>query len=172
MWDAVWKILQPQPSIVASFANLHKVRFQPTLTNLGKCLWWYWCECEAICPSTTWNGAQTSHVMIRTWDAVWKVLQPQPNCSDMVCTLGSARISAIFHRSGEMSVAVMVWVWRKYAHPQPKKVLKPLIYVWHGHGMQFERYYSLSQNELAWFAHLYQVWFQPTFPNLGSHLWW
>jgi hypothetical protein len=40
-------------SIVAWFAHLYHVGFQPTLTNLGKCLWWLRCECEAICPSTT-----------------------------------------------------------------------------------------------------------------------
>ncbi len=27
-------------SIVAPFAHLHQVEFMPTLTNLGKCLWW------------------------------------------------------------------------------------------------------------------------------------
>ncbi len=32
-----------------------------------------------------------------------------------------------------------------YAHPQPDKALKHLIYVWHGHGMQFERFYSLNR---------------------------
>jgi hypothetical protein len=37
-----------------------------------------------------------------------------------------------------------------YAHPQPEKVLKNLIYVGHGHGMQFERFYSLIQSVVAW----------------------
>ncbi len=27
--------------------------------------------------------------------------------------------------------------------------------------MQFERFYSLKQSVVAWFAHFYQVWFQP-----------
>ncbi len=61
---------------------------------------------------------------------------------------------------------------KPYAHPQPEKVLKHLTYEWHGHGMQFERFYSFSQNVVAWFAHLHQVGFQPTFPNLGKQLWW
>jgi hypothetical protein len=33
---------------------------------------------------------------------------------------------------------------KSYAHPQPEKVLKPLIFVCHGHGMQFERFYILN----------------------------
>jgi hypothetical protein len=46
---------------------------------------------------------------------------------------------------------------KPYAHPHPKKVLKHLIYVCHGHGMQFERFYTLDQCVVAWFAHLHQV---------------
>ncbi len=149
--------------------------------------------------------------MTWTWDAVWKVLQPQPKQSGMVCTLASGWISANFPKSGEASVVVTGWMWshmpihnlrrcsntsymydmdmgcslkgstastkarwhgfqtciilefnqlsqiwgsvsgginvswKPYAHPQPEKVLKHLIYVWHGHGMQFERFYSLNQ---------------------------
>ncbi len=32
--------------------------------------------------------------------------------------------------------------------------------------MQFERFYSLNQTVVAWFAHLHQVGFQPTITNL------
>jgi hypothetical protein len=53
---------------------------------------------------------------------------------------------------------------KSYAHEKPEKVLKPLIYVCHGHGVQFERFYSLNQSIVAWFA-------QPTFPNLEKQLW-
>ncbi len=49
--------------------------------------------------------------MTWTWDAVWKVLQPQPKRSRMVCTLASGTISAYFPKSGEASVVVTVWVW-------------------------------------------------------------
>jgi hypothetical protein len=42
----------------------------------------------------------------------------------------------------------------------------------HGYGMQFESFYSLNQNVVAWFAHLHQVGFQPTLTNLGKCLWW
>ncbi len=100
-------------SVVAWFAHLHQIGFQQTSHNLGKHLWWERCECEAICPSTTWECYQTTHkFMTWTWDAVWKVLQPQPKRSGMVCTLASGRISANFPTSGEASVVVMVWVWR------------------------------------------------------------
>jgi hypothetical protein len=176
--------------------------------------------------------------MTWTWDAVWKVLQPQPKRSGMVCTLTSSKISANFPKSGEASVVVRVSGWshmpihnlrscsnasymsdldlgcslkgstastkawlhglhtcirwdfsqlsqnkgsicggigvnvKPYAHSQPEKVLKHLIYVWNGHGMTFERFYSLNQSVVAWFAHLHLVGFQPTFTNLGKHLWW
>jgi hypothetical protein len=35
---------------------------------------------------------------------------------------------------------------KPYAHPQPEKVLKPLINVCYGHGTQFARFYSLNQS--------------------------
>ncbi len=40
-------------SVVGSFSHLHHLGFQPALPNLGIPLWWQWCECAAICPSTT-----------------------------------------------------------------------------------------------------------------------
>jgi hypothetical protein len=49
---------------------------------------------------------------------------------------------------------------------------KPIINVSHGHGMQFEMFYSLGQSLVAGFAHLHQVGFHPTFPIMGKHLWW
>ncbi len=99
-------------SMVAWFAHLHQVGFQPTLTNLGKDLWSYRCEWEAICPSTTCKRAQTPHIcMTWTWNTVWKVLQHQSKQGSMVCTLASGRISANCHKSGEAAVVVMVWVW-------------------------------------------------------------
>jgi hypothetical protein len=59
---------------------------------------------------------------------------------------------------------------KPYAHPEPEKV--HLTYVWHGHGMQFERFYTLNQSIVAWFAHLNEVGFHPFLTNLGKHLWW
>jgi hypothetical protein len=59
---------------------------------------------------------------------------------------------------------------KQYPHPQPETVLKHLVYICHGHGIQFERFYSLNQSILAWFAHLHQVGFQPTHTNLGKCL--
>ncbi len=99
-------------SVVAWFAHLHQEGFQPTFPNLGKHLWWERCECEAICPSTTWEGTHTPYIwMTWTWDAVWKVLQTQWKRSGLVCTLASGRISANFPKSREASVVVTVWVW-------------------------------------------------------------
>ncbi len=96
----------------AWFAHLHQVCFQPFLTNLGKCLWWYWFEWKAICPSTTWEGAQTPHICI-PWkcDAVWKVLKPQPKHSGIVSPLASGRISANFPKFREASPLLTVLVW-------------------------------------------------------------
>jgi hypothetical protein len=59
---------------------------------------------------------------------------------------------------------------KPYAHPQPEKVLKQLIYVCHRHGMQFERFYRLNQSIVAWFVNMHQVGFQPTLTNLGKLL--
>jgi hypothetical protein len=61
---------------------------------------------------------------------------------------------------------------KPYAYPQPEKAQPHLIYVWHGHGMQFERFHSLKMNMVAWFAHLHQVGHQPTLTSLGECLWW
>jgi hypothetical protein len=44
------------------------------------------------------------------------------------------------------------------------------IYVWHGCGMQFERFYSLNNSVVGSFPHLLNLWFQPTLPNLGKPL--
>ncbi len=41
---------------------------------------------------------------------------------------------------------------KPYAHPQAEKVLKPLIYVCHESAKQLERFYSLNQSKVAWFA--------------------
>jgi hypothetical protein len=97
------------------------------------------------------RGAQTPHIcMAWTWDAVCKVLQPQSKRSGMVF-------------SGGIGVSM-----KPYAHPQPEKALKYIIYICHGHGMQFKRFYSLI---VAWFAHLHKVRFQPILTNLGKCLW-
>ena len=46
------------------------------------------------------------------------------------------------------------------------------LYVWHGCGMQFERFYSLNNSVVGSFPHLHHLGFQRTFPNLGKPLWW
>ncbi len=42
------------------------------------------------------------------------------------------------------------------------------LYVWHGCGMQCERFYSLNHFVGASFPHLHHLEFQPTLPNLGK----
>ena len=37
--------------VVAWIPHWNHLGFQPTLANLVKHLWWYQCECVAICPS-------------------------------------------------------------------------------------------------------------------------
>ena len=59
-----------------------------------------------------------------------------------------------------------------YPHPQLFKVFKHLIYVWHGCGMQFERFYSLNDSVVGSFPHWHNLGFQQTVPNLGKPLWW
>jgi hypothetical protein len=59
-----------------------------------------------------------------------------------------------------------------YAHPQLFKTFKHLIYVWHRCGIQFERFYSLSDSLVGTFSHLHHIWFQRTSSNLGIRLWW
>jgi len=44
-----------------------------------------------------------------------------------------------------------------YAHTQLCKVFKHLINVWHGYGMQFERFYSLNDSVLGSFPHLHHL---------------
>jgi hypothetical protein len=50
------------------------------------------------------------------------------------------------------------------------KVFKHLIYVSHGCGMQFERFYSLKNSVLRSFPHLHHLGFQQTLLNLGENI--
>jgi hypothetical protein len=53
---------------------------------------------------------------------------------------------------------------KPYAHPQPEMVLKHLMYVRHGCGIQFESFFSLNQSVVVWLVHVqHQEGFQPTF---------
>jgi hypothetical protein len=103
---------QPQPKHSGMVCTLTSGKISAYFPKSGEAsvvvTVWVWSHC----PSTTWEGAQTPYECM-AWirDAVWKVLQPQPNCSGMVCTLGLGRISANSHKSGEASVVVTVWVW-------------------------------------------------------------
>ncbi len=106
-----------------------------------------------------------------TWDAVWKVLQHQQKHGGMVGTLASEGFPPLSQIWGTFCCGNGVSV-KPYAYPQPEKVLVHLINVYHGHGHKFERFYSLNQSVVAWFTHLHQVRFHPSFPNLEKCLWW
>jgi hypothetical protein len=96
---------------VVWFAHLYHLDFWLILPNLGKRLGWWRSECAFICLYTTVEGAQTPHIgMTWMWYAVWKVLQPQPLWSGMVCTPTSHRLSANSPKSGVTSVVVTEWM--------------------------------------------------------------
>ncbi len=154
-------------SIVTWFAPLHQEGFQPTFPNLEKCLWWEWCECEEIYPSTTLEGSQTPHLYIchghgmqvkRFYSlnksiVAWFAHMHQEDFSQL------SQIWACVCGGNDVNV-------KSYGHWHPEKVHIPPMYVWHWHGMQFERFCSLNPSVVAWFTHLHQVGFQPTFTKL------
>ena len=58
---------------------------------------------------------------------------------------------------------------QSFAHPSQLKVLKHLIYVWHGCGIHFQRRVcSLHHSVVSWFAHSHHLGFQPR--SLPWHL--
>jgi hypothetical protein len=126
-------VLQPQPKRSGIVCTLASGRISANSDKSGESSVVVQCECEAICQSTTWEGAQTPHIcMTWIWDNVWKILQPQPKDSGMVCTLASGRISADSHKSGRVSVVVMMWMWSL----MPTHNLR----MCYGHWKQFERF--------------------------------
>ena len=132
--------------------TLPRISFQPILLNLWKHLWWWWCDCAAVCPSTTDEAAQTLYIcMSHIWDAVWKVLQPQPYNITMVCTLATAWVSAkkIFTKPGQTSVVLMVWVWLCSNMPILNRWrCSNTFNVGYGFGMQFARFYNLNHSSV------------------------
>jgi hypothetical protein len=84
---------------------------------------------------------------------------------DMGCSLKGSTASTIayrdhFHTCIIYDLSKLSQIWGNlcvcngmnvlpYAHPQLCKVIKHLIYVCHGYGMQFERFYSLNDSVLG-----------------------
>jgi hypothetical protein len=68
-------------------------------------------------------------------------------------------ISENFPKSGETSVVASGngKNVQPYAHPQLFKVFIHLLYVWHRCGMQFWRFYHLSDSVLGSFPHLHHI---------------
>ena len=111
-YDAVWKVLQSQPKSSGMVWTLAKGKISANFPKSG----------EASVVATVWmwshmpihnlrRCSNTSFSMTWTWDAVWKVLQPQSKSRCMVCTRASGRISANSYKYGEVSVVVWMWMW-------------------------------------------------------------
>jgi hypothetical protein len=121
---------------------------------------------------SSWRCSSTI-CMTWMWYTVWKVLQSPPWCISIICTLTLPTISAKSPKLGGLFVLVMLWVCiiMIILHKN-KRRCSNTFYVWHGCGMQFERFYNLNHSVVAWFAHLqlHHLWSQPSFPNLGRLL--
>ncbi len=112
-WDAVWKVLQPQPKLICLVCTLTSGRIS---ANFPKSR-----EGSAVVSVWVWshmpihNLRRCSYLSFMNHMDVGCSLKgstaPQPKRSGMVCTLASVRISAIFPKSRECSVVVMVGMW-------------------------------------------------------------
>ncbi len=175
MWDAVWKVLQPQQ---------HRSGIISTLTS------------SRISANSPKSG-ETS-VVVAVWVCCHMPIHNCLKCSntiymydiDVGCSLKGSTASTIaywdhFYIYIILDFSQVSQIWGNlcggngvsvlpYPHPQLLKVFKHLIHVWHGYGMQFERFYSysLSDSVLRSFPHLHHLGFQQTLPNLGKPLWW
>ncbi len=142
-WDAVWKVLQPQPKCSGMVCSLASGRISanfPKSKDVSVVVtMWMWSHMPI---HNLRRCSNTSYKYARTQDKVWKVQQLQPKLSGMVCTLASGRISPNSHKSWVTSVVVLVWVWSHMPIHNLWMVLKHLILVCQGHGMQFIRFYG------------------------------
>ena len=100
------------------------------------------------------------------WDAVWKVLQPQPLRSGMVCTLASPILSANSPKSGEMYVIITEWVCSHMPIPNSRRWSNTSYLYDMNVGCSLKGS-TASNSVVVWFAHLHNLGFQPrTLPNL------
>jgi hypothetical protein len=121
------------------------------------------------------NCQRCSNTLCMTWmwNVVWKVLQSQPLHRCTVFTLESPRISAKSLIDGQTSMGVTLWVCSHMSIPTTAEGAQTTyIYVWHGCGMLFERFYCLNHCVVAWFLHWNHLEYQPTLPNMRKPLWW
>ncbi len=107
-----WKVLQPQSTCSCMVCTLESGWIPANTHKSGEAsvmvMVWVWSHMPI---HNLRRHSNTIICMTWTWDAVWKVLQPQSTCSGMVCTLVSGRILPNSHKSGEVSVVVMMWMW-------------------------------------------------------------
>ena len=107
IWDAVWKVISLKRDIVALFTQVLDPGFQPsTLPNLGQYLWRWQCECASITITLSPSAEDAQTIC----DAVWKVIQPQPQHSGIIFTHPWPRISANSPKSGQIFVVLAVWM--------------------------------------------------------------
>ena len=76
MWDAVWKVLQPQPQRSGMITTLTSLLTSANSTKYGEMYVVVTrCNCAAICPSISIEGVYTPYIcMPWMWNAFWKAL--------------------------------------------------------------------------------------------------
>ena len=170
MWNAVWKVLQSQPypsgMMVCTLPSPRVSASSPKSGEMSVVVTVWVCSHRPIHDKQKCSNTLNAYDWM--WNTAWKVLQPQPYHSGMVCTLPSPRLSFSSPKSGEMSVVETI----RYPLPLQLKELQHLTYACHGRGIQFERFYSLNHIIVEWFLHLHHLGFQPALPNLGKRLCW
>ena len=161
MWDTVWKVLQPQWLRTGIISTLTSSRISVNFPKSG----------ETSVVVTVWVCCHMKiHNCLRCSNTLYMYY------IDVGCSLKGSTASMIaywdhFHTYIIWDFSKLSQIWGNlcggngvsvlsYPHPQLFKVLKHLIYVWHGCGMQFERFYSLNDSVLGSFPHWHHLGFQ------------
>jgi hypothetical protein len=117
--DAVRRVLQPQPKWSGMVCTLSPGRISANFPKFGEMsvevIMWLWSHMPI---HNLRSYSNTSYMYDMNMGCSLKSSTAQSKRSGMVCTLSSGRILATFHKSGEMSVVVMVWLWRINAYLQ------------------------------------------------------
>jgi hypothetical protein len=172
MWDAVWKVLQPHPwhsGIISTFTSLMISDNFPKSGDTSVVVTVWMCCHMPIHNCLRWSNTY----ICMTW--MWMQFGRFYRLSDSLVR----SFPHYHHKSFQRTFTNLgKRMWCKcmsvlpYAHPQLFKLFEQLIFVWHGCGMQFERFFSLNHGVVGSFPHLHHLWIQPALPNLGICLWW
>jgi uncharacterized Zn-finger protein len=161
-------------SVVGSFPHLHHLGFQRIFPNLWKCLW---CNGMSVPPYAHPQLFKVfKHlILIYVWHRCGMQFERFYSLNNSVVGKFS-HLHHLWFQPALPNLGKRLWCngmnVLSYTHPQLFKVFKHLIYVWHGCGMMFERFYCLNNSVVGQFLHLHHIWFQPALPNLGKRLWW